>query len=296
MTAAAELTGVLLGEFTPGTPEWEEARSGLTVTATEIAAILGLSPWQSKFSLWHKKAGLPTPPFEPTPAMEWGIRHEPTIAAKYSENHPDLTVTTTGTWQHADRTWQRATPDLIAADRLVEIKTAEREDGWGPHGSDEVPIHYRCQVQWQMDTLGYRRTDLAVLIGVSDYREYTVELDEDDAFVMRTAAAEFLDDVRNGIRPDIDDSTATFQTVKAQPNGRDDVDIEIPADLADRYLDALATQRAADAAKRQAAAEVLDRIGTGYRAIDPAGRRIAYRTVRDGRTRSLNPYQQKDAA
>ncbi|GHJ21678.1 YqaJ viral recombinase family protein [Streptomyces albus] len=301
--------GVLIGHLTPGTAAWEEARTGLTVTATEIAAILGLSPWQSRFSLWHKKAGLPTAPFEMTPAVEWGNRLEDAVAQKWEDEHPGYLAAPAGTWQHRDREWQRATPDRLIylqpddpfvvpheAVGLGEVKTSPTSDGWGPSGSDEVPIYYRCQVMWQMDTLGLPWTDLAVLIGGCDYREYRIEYDATDAQVMRDAAERFLDDVRNGVRPGIDDSTATYQTIRVQPDGRDDVDVEIPADLADRYLAAVRDEKTAEARKRQAAAEVLDRIGTGYRAITPDGRRIAYRTVRDGHTHSLTPYQQKDAA
>jgi putative phage-type endonuclease len=285
-------TGVCLGRFEPGTPEWEAARGGLCITATEIAAVIGLSPWQSRFSLWHKKAGLPSPPFETNPAMEWGVRLEPVVADKYAEEHPELTLQQTGTWRHVDREWQRATPDLIGDDRLVEIKTSPTGEGW----ETGLPVYYRCQVLWQMDVLGYRRTDIALLVAGHDYREYVVEYDADEARILRDAAERFLDDVRRGVRPPIDDSDATYQTVRRQHDGLDDTDIEIPAQLADRYLTAVRNASTADAAKRQAAARVLDHIGTGRRAIDPAGRRIAYRTVRDGHTHALTPYRQTGAA
>lgn len=288
-------TGVLLGRFTPGTPQWDEARSGLCVTATQIAAVMGLSPWQSRFSLWHKKAGLPTPPFEPSPRMEWGVRHEPTIAAKYEEDS-ELTLVETGTWRHGERAWQRATPDRLADDRIVEIKTSEAPFEWGEPGTDEVPIYYRCQVMWQMDVLGYRRTDIAVLLGLSDYRVYTVWFDEADAKVMREAAEQFLDDVRQGNRPPIDGASDTYRTIRAQPLGLDDIDVQIPVDLADRYQTTGDDLKAAVEARRQAAGEVLDLIGTGRRAVC-GDRRIAYRTVNaDGTTHSLQPYLDKDTA
>lgn len=295
MTTATAPSGVLLGTFVPGSKEWEEARGGLCITATEIAAVLGLSPWQSRFSLWHKKAGLPSPPFVQTPAMEWGIRHEPTVAAKYAEEHPELTITETGTWRHTDRKWQRATPDRIADDRLVEVKNANTADDWGQPGTDEVPIYYRCQVIQQMDVLGFPRTDFAVLIGNSDYREYTVWFDEDDAKAMREAAEQFLADVRDGNRPPIDDSDATYQTIRRQPEGLEDIDVEIPVEVAARYEVAQMQAKAADEELTGARSVVLDLIGTGRRATCE-GRRIAYRTVRNGHTHALMPYRQKDAA
>ncbi|MBB4984965.1 YqaJ viral recombinase family nuclease [Streptomyces nymphaeiformis] len=287
-------TGVLLGQYAPGTPEWEQARAGLCITATEIAAVVGLSPWQSRFSLWHKKAGLPTPPFQPNPAVEWGNRLEDAVAKKFADEH-GMDLHETGTWRHCDRDWQRATPDRIGDNCLVEVKTSPFGEGWGPAGSDEIPVYYRCQVQWQMDVTGYRTTHVALLVSGHDYREYTVEYDIDDARILREAAWRFLDDVRQGNRPPIDGADATYQTIRVQPTGRDDIDVEIPLDLAARYEVIGDQRRTVDTEFIQVRGEVLDLIGNGYRAVC-GERRIAYRTVNpDGTTLALQPYRSTHA-
>lgn len=283
-SAPAPPAGILLGTFTPGTTEWDEARAGLCITATEIAAVIGLSPWQSRFSLWHKKAGLPSPPFEPNPAMEWGIRLEDAIASKYADEHPELTITTTGTWRHRDREWQRATPDRIADDRLLEVKTSPMGDGW----DDGVPVYYQCQIQWQMDVLGYQRTDVAVLVSGHDYREYTVEYDPADAALMREHAADFLDSVHRGERPDIDGHSATYQAIRHLPEGLDDTDVEITTALRDRFHTAQDTYWAAEDELTTCKGLLLDAIGTGHRAVCER-QRVATRTVRYGRTYQLLP-------
>ncbi|MFJ5973570.1 YqaJ viral recombinase family protein [Streptomyces sp. NPDC093060] len=300
--------GIPIGHLTPGTAAWEEARTGLTITATEIAAVVGLSPWQSRFSLWHKKAGLPTPPFEMTPAIEWGNRLEDAVAEKWEDEHPRMLAAPAGTWRHREREWQRATPDRLiyeaprnvfevpdTAVGLLEVKTSPFGDEWGPSGSDILPIHYRCQVMWQMDVLGLHRTEIAVLISGHDYREYTVDYDPDEARILRDAAERFLDDVRNGVRPDIDGDTATYQTIRVQPDGLEDRDVEIPFGLVTRWDDAYAALAKASADLTQVRGEVLDLIGNGRRAVCE-GRRIAYRTVRDGHTHSLHPYTREDNA
>ncbi|MCP3820117.1 YqaJ viral recombinase family protein [Streptomyces sp. A3M-1-3] len=300
MTEIQTPTGVLLGRYTPGTPEWDAARAGLCITATEIAAVLGLSPWQSRFSLWHKKAGLPSPPFVTSPEMKWGSRLEDDVFEEFDEQHPEYLVMETGTWRHRDREWQRATPDRLLAIReggasdmvpirIGEAKTSPWGDHWGPAGSDEIPVYYRAQVIWQQDTLGLLDpAHIAVLISGHDYREYTVEYDAADAELMRKAAREFLDDVAAGVRPPIDDSTATYQTVRMQPEGREDVDVEIPGPLRDRYFAALDGAEAASAELTGARSEVLDHIGNGKRAVC-LGQTVATRTVRGGKTHSLQP-------
>ncbi|MET7688046.1 lambda-exonuclease family protein [Streptomyces sp. NPDC005483] len=301
--------GILLGHLTPGSEAWDEARAGLCITATEIAAVVNLSPWMSRFTLWHKKAGLRVAPFEMTPAIEWGTRLEDAVAGKWQDEHPGQLAAPAGTWQHRERTWQRATPDRLVypqpagefevpeyAEELLEVKTSPFGDDWGPDGAEDgVPVWYRCQVIWQMDTLGLRRTRFALLIGGWDYREYVVDYDEDEAKILREAAVKFLDEVRDGVRPPIDSADDTYQTIRVQPDHFDDIDVEIPAKDAARYENARAASKAAAAELTAAKSVVLDHIGTGKRAV-VGERRIAYRIAKpDGTTKSLNPYQQKAA-
>ncbi|MFE2497151.1 YqaJ viral recombinase family protein [Streptomyces scopuliridis] len=285
MSAVTTPTGVLLGQFTPGSKEWDEARAGLCITATEIAAVMGLSPWSNLFVLWHKKSGLPVPPFVVTPQVEWGSRLEPAVAQKFADEHPEIELHDTGTWRHRDRAWQRATPDRIASDRLLEVKTSPTGEGW----ENGVPLHYHCQIQWQLDTLGLDLCHIAVLISGHDYREYEVEYDADDAKLMREAAVEFLDTVRRGERPDIDDSAATYDTIRRQADRFDDIDVDIPGPIASRYEVTHQQLKAVEAEHGQAKSLLLDALGTGRNAMH-LGRRIAYRTAHeDGTTRALQP-------
>ncbi|WP_031095576.1 YqaJ viral recombinase family protein [Streptomyces sp. NRRL S-15] len=285
MTAFNPPTGVLLGQYVPGTEEWEKARAGLCITATEIAAVLDVSPWSNPFVLWHKKSGLPVPPFVVTPQVEWGNRLEPAVAQKFADEHPEIELSETGTWRHRDREWQRATPDRVAADRLLEVKTSPTGEGW----EKGVPLHYYCQIQWQLDTLGLSLCHVAVLISGHDYREFTVEHDPADAKTMRAAAELFLDSVRNGDRPDIDSSPATYETLRRQADRFDDIDVEIPGPIASRYEVTHQQLKASETEHQHAKSLLLDALGNGRNAMH-LGRRVAYRTAHeDGSTRALQP-------
>lgn len=277
-------TGVLLGTYAPGTPEWDAARAGLCITATEIAAVMGVSPWSDPFVLWHKKSGLRVPPFVMTPQVEWGTRLEPAVGAKFIEDHPSLALAPTGTWHHRDRHWQRATPDLLG-NTLVEIKTSPVSTGW----ENGVPLHYYCQVQWQMDTLGLDSCYVAVLISGHDYREYLIEYDVDDAATMRAAAEKFLDDVRAGRRPPVESTEATYDTIRLQPDRYDEIDVEVSAAIAARYEICRDSKVSAEAEYTAAKSLLLDALGNGRNAVH-LGRRIAYRTAhKDGTTIALQP-------
>ncbi|KAB2975991.1 hypothetical protein F8R89_30760 [Streptomyces sp. SS1-1] len=283
----------LLGWFEAGTPEWHAARAN-GIGGSEIAAVVGLSPHESRFSLWHRKKGL-VGPVEENPQMRWGKKHEPTICAEFAELHPEWIVHTSGTYAATGRRWQIANPDrllyLPETDEpfaLLEAKTARDDEGWGKEGTAEIPVHYRAQCLWYLDVLGLPVCHLAVLIAGADYREYVVDYDEDEARILREAGARFMDDLARDNRPDIDGHSATYQAIREIPEGLDPVDIEIGTALRDRFYAAQDAYWAAEDELTACKGELLDAIGTGQRAVCER-QRIATRTVRDGHTYSLMP-------
>lgn len=272
MTAA-----VILGRWEPGSPEWHAARYH-GIGGSEIAPILGLSPFESRFSLWHRKAQRINP-IDETPEMEWGKRLEAAILQKYRDEHPNQTFDQQGyTFTHPDRPWQIANPDLYG-DELVEAKCSRFGDGWGEPGTDEVPIYYRQQVLWYMDTLDRDRATIAVLVGGCDYREYHVAYDPTEAAQLRAAAVDFLDTLEHGIRPDIDEHTATYQAIKELHPDIDGTDVDIDDDLAIAWCKARAHLKDAEAAEQYAKNLLADAMGTARRAMW-AGRSIATRQAR----------------
>jgi putative phage-type endonuclease len=292
--------GVLIGSFEPGSDAWHAARAN-GIGGSEIAAVLGLSPFESAFSLWHRKRGLILPVQE-SEEMYWGKVHEPGICARYAELHPEQTIIPAGTYHGTGRPWQIVNPDRFAVSKtsgaieILEAKTSRDAEGWGEPGTDQVPVYYRAQVRWYLNALALRRAILAVLIAGSEYREYVIEADDADAELMLTRGEAFMQSLRNDIRPAIDGHTATFQAIKEIPNALDDIDVEIDPDLRDRYWAALDACKAAEAEKRHAAGLVLDEIGTGRRAV--TGRtKVATRTVKaDGSTHSLQPARNRETA
>ncbi|MGW4703732.1 YqaJ viral recombinase family nuclease [Streptomyces sp. NPDC004285] len=281
---------VKVGWFDAGTPEWHAARAQ-GIGGSEIAAVLGLSPYESRFSLWHRKKGLISPVEESEP-MYWGKVHEPGIAARFAELHPELLVAPSPTYAAAERPWQIANPDRKLYGNgpveLLEIKTSRDDECWGEEGTDQIPLWYRCQCLWYLDVLGAQRCHVAVLIAGSEYREYVVDYNADEAQLLRDAGARFMHDLEHDVRPDIDGHSATYQTVRVLPDGLDDVDVEVDPLLVRRFHDAQDAYWEADNELTACKASLLDLIGTGRRAVLGADR-IATRTVRDGKTFALMP-------
>lgn len=285
-TTAPAVGPTVLGWFEPGSDDWHAARAQ-GIGGSEIAAVLGLSPYESRFSLWHRKKGLIAPVKE-SEEMYWGKEHEPAICRRFARNHPDLDVTPAPTYAHPDRPWQIANPDRHAGPDLLEAKTSRDAEGWGEEGTAQIPVHYRAQCLHYMDVLGARRCWVAVLIAGSEYREYVIDYDEDEARILREAGARFMDDLARDVRPDIDGHSATYQAVREIPEGLDPIDVEIPTVLRDRFHTAQDAYWAAEDELTACKGELLDAIGTGQRAVCER-ERVATRTVRSGRTYSLMP-------
>lgn len=256
-----ECRPVLLPKLKHDSPKWHEARRS-RLGGSEIAAVLGLSPWTSPFSLWHVKAGL-VEPDGPNRYTEWGQRLEPVVAAKFCEEHPELArhFSQGNAYVSSERPWQAASPDVLLHGAtcahyetfcknttFCEVKTAARSDAW----YDGVPVYYRTQVLWTMDVLGVDRAYLAALVGGSDYREYTFELDDDaeaDLKVMRQAGEEFMASLAAGTPPDIDDSYGTYQTLRRlHPDIELDTEVEVSRDMAEAFI---AANQAEQEVKRQ---------------------------------------------
>jgi putative phage-type endonuclease len=263
---------------------WLKARRA-GIGASEIAAVLGISPWESPFSLWWRK--VEGWDFEASPAMEWGNRLEDAIAFKYGNEHPDYELGDGELEHHPIHEWMLATPDryiwdtgrdILDVSGLLELKTAHSGDGWGEPGTSDVPVHYRAQVLWQMAVVGVGWADMAVLIGGSDYREYTVLRDEKDIAVMVEAGRRFMARIEAGDPPPIDDHHATLSTLKRLHPDLDDEVATVDDDVAAGYLRAVRMCRIAERAKDRYEIALRAQMGRAKRAASTAGH-VATRTV-----------------
>lgn len=223
-------------------------RSG--IGASDVAAILGISPWESPYSVWAKKTGR-VGDIEETEAMEMGLALEPAIAELF-HRRTGMWVVGAQTWcEHPDEGWARATLDGWAAEspwsQIVDAvggyeakSTADSVKKWDELG---VPPMYQAQVQFQMWVTGMERTWLGVLHGSFGlrFRHYLVERDEADIELIADRCRQFwVEHVEADVAPSVDGHPATTATLKdlaAEPGtavelGRDVVaHVQVLADL-----------------------------------------------------------------
>jgi putative phage-type endonuclease len=268
-----------IADLVPGSADWLKV-----MTASKVSAVLGLSPWTSPYTLWQLMAGNEEPEAQ-TKDQARGHYLEPAIARWFQDQHPDWVVNyPAGTWASVERPWMVVNPDgLVREDALLEIKTDAQNGEWGRAGTGEVPVWYRAQAQWGMDITGREVTYFAVLTSYLEFKEYVVEYDADDAAFARERATAFLASLDAGTRPALDGHDSTYQTVRKLHSGIEDVDAEIPADLAQEYIDAVIELEEATERAQLAKSQLASATGTAKRAVY-GGLHIATRKSRSGGT------------
>ena len=173
---------------------------------SDVAAILGLSPYRSAVDVWMEKTGKPIEMKDSLP-LRFGSFAEEFVASEYSRhtgysliNHPyaithpsypyfgghiDRFVTKASITPSSDiAKLEYARGQLTAIDgavieKLLECKTANpfMQQQWGDAGTDQVPLPYLCQCLWYMAITQVNQTDLAVLFGNADFRIYHIARD-----------------------------------------------------------------------------------------------------------------------
>jgi putative phage-type endonuclease len=202
----------------PDRASWLAARRQ-GIGSSDVAALVGLSPWQSAFGLWAEKSGLTEPDAEATEAQAWGLRLEPVIAAQYAEetgrtlvDHGPYTIL-----QHPEYPWLLASLDreiapttdgpLRVGPGTLECKTASawKAGEW----ADEPPLLYQIQHEHQLLVTGYAWGSLAVLIGGQKFYWQDRARHADTQDLLLNVAGEFWQRVQKGEPPPPDGSAAT---------------------------------------------------------------------------------------
>lgn len=214
------------------------------IGASEIAAVAGLNPYCSPWDVWLEKTGQ-APPRDETEPMEWGMRLESAIRAKYADETRRAVEIPTHSIFHPEIGWARATPDGFVLDErqdhreaLLQCKNVSTwvEKAW----REAPPIYVQLQEQWELLVTGLQRADVAVLIGGNEFRVYTVHRDDKVISDLVDIATAFWRKVETRTQPDIDASDAcrdhfTRQLTKAT-NVELAADPEIEGFMSEWYL------------------------------------------------------------
>jgi len=257
---------VLLGDFANGSQEWHDLRNEPgAVGGSDIAAITGLSAWESAITKWAKKTGQIPDEVTPNMSMKLGTKLEAPILDLFADEHPELEIYETGTWANKENPWARSNPDGLykTADGewgIVEVKFSR--DYWSG-----VPQAYRAQVLWYMRVFGIKQAKLVALAG-SSYMEFDIEWDEFEAETLWDAAVRFRQACLDMKMPYWDGSNSTLETVRALSPGISDSEVDLD-DLGMHYINSVTDFEKANAKMTELKARVIQ-------AMDGAKRGLIY--------------------
>lgn len=258
----------------PGTDEWLKL-----VTASKVSAILGVSPYESPRSLWHKMRG-DIPPSAQTTVQARGHFLEGGVLDWFFADHPEL-IRAGGelTVCRDDLPWAAATPDDLAttADLRetfpVDAKTAGRgpsgEDEaawWGEPGTDQVPLHLIPQAMWVMHLGGWKRFVFTRLGPYLDRDDYVVTYDAALAADIERRCHDFWQSLGSETPPPLDDTTHTYDAVRAVATVGDG-DWECPPELAHELCRSRADIDDAQSRYNLARSRCIDLMGDAKRVV-----------------------------
>lgn len=243
---------------------WLAARkSGLG--ASDTPPVLGFSRFKSAYSVATDKL---TKAFdtEQDEMQEWGHRHEPSIARKFTEaTHHKLSDPGEYTiLRSKERPWLFCTPDrlLVDEDAELSIKTAyfSSGDAW----LSGVPLSYQIQMQHTLYVTGYPKGYFAVLIDGYKFRWHSQARNEKWITAMLPKLDAFWEAIKAGKMPDVDGSMATAEALARRYPTPGHGIVEVPQEfssLGDEYDALLKTNSENDKRKLEIQNVVKEIIG-----------------------------------
>lgn len=178
------------------------------LTSTDIPALFGLSPYKTKFELWHEKRSGERAPFTENERVTWGKRLESSIAHGIADDR-DWRVRPMKEYTRISGARLGASFDFRVgsfvddcgewldhdSDAILEIKAVDWlqfRNGWLIDGDYiEAPAHIELQVQHQLLVSGLRRAYIGVLVGGNDVRVLERQADEPTHAAILAEAARF---------------------------------------------------------------------------------------------------------
>lgn len=150
------------------------------INASEVAAILGISPFSTPWEIWADKVGKLTE-LKQTKPMYYGSLFESSVL-DHAEN--ELGMLKRQPHFSLGSGLIHATPDALVIDNpsvIVEAKCSMIVEEWGDEGTSDIPDYYMVQVQTQMLCAGASECRVFCVLGKFGIRiqPYVVPANED---------------------------------------------------------------------------------------------------------------------
>lgn len=219
--------------------EWLKFRANY-IGGSDAAAVIGLNPYVSAFSLWAEKTGQ-SPAFDGNLATRTGTYLEPFVAKLFEEQTGKKVRNENASLVNSDYPWAVADVDrmVVGEDAGLEIKTVSSlSTRMFKNGS--YPPRFYCQACHYMAVTGKPLWYVAVLVGNNDFKIFEIPRDEDEIAALMAAEKDFWENhVVPKIAPPPDGQEPTDESLRIlypESNG-ESMSLFGRDALLDRYFD-----------------------------------------------------------
>lgn len=176
------------------------------IGGSDVAGILGISPWKTPLAVYLEKTATEIKREDPKKASIFrrGKRLEPYVVDMLAEELGLSIVGRGNRYLDAELPFLAAEIDAETDDgRNVEIKTVSpfKAFEWGEQQTDAIPVHYTAQAMHGLMVTGRAVCIFGVLIGGDDFRVYKVERDDETIAAIRQKEVAFWQQVQDLIPP-----------------------------------------------------------------------------------------------
>lgn len=213
--------------FPDNEAHWLECRTK-DITSTECAALFGISPYITKFELFHRKRKGEVVKIEANERMKWGTRLQDSIAQGVAEEEGwdvrrmpeymrdtelragasfDFSIEQMNAMTASEVNYKQQQMKACGYKGILEVKNVDGlqfRDNWSEddEGNIEAPLHIEIQVQHQLMVSGRQYAYIAALVGGN--RLVLVKRTRDEGVIgrIRQAIKEFWNSIDLGIAPE----------------------------------------------------------------------------------------------
>lgn len=249
--------------------EWVESRRN-SIGGSDAAALLGLNPYASPYSLWAEKTGTVVPEdISMKEAVRLGHVLEPYVAQRFTEITGKKVRRENYILRNSDYPWAHANVDrLVIGEKAgLECKTTSALN-LSKFKNGEYPANYYCQCMHYLAVTGLERWYLAVLIGNQEIRVFTIERDEGEIAALMESEQAFWALVQSKTPPAPDGSRATSETLnKLYSDEGGTVDLTPVQNAIRQYLALKAQIKGLDAQMEACANEIKAYMGASGKGV-----------------------------
>ena len=212
---------------------WLKVRND-SIGGSEAAAIVGMNPWKSAYTLWLEKTGQSQQEdISDNECVHFGTILEQVVADEFCRREGKK-ARKCGLFRSNKYPFMTGSFDrlLVGENAGLECKTSNafKREEWD---EGEIPPNYYVQCQHYMLVSGLPRWYIACLIGGNHFVSWVVERNDDDIAALEQAEIAFWDKVQRHIMPEVDGSESSTDSLKKMYKGGQAEPVMLPQESMD---------------------------------------------------------------